>query len=175
MPFTREHDVNDVQLEIYPGFREDMDAVQDAREASGDGTISPGNDQAWTAYTPVLLSDAAATDVGSTGTIEGKFKTIGTVTFFSIEVVLSASGLDVGSDAEIWNLSLPVEATDVQAVGVAYAMDAAPVGHVGVWMLATTTTLEVWSTADVIAWNHETPFTWAATDTFIISGSYETA
>jgi hypothetical protein len=63
---------------------------------------------AWQAYTPVLTGAVTNPNIGSTGTITGRYTQIGKTVFYECQITVSGTGITTGSG--LYSVSLPVAA-----------------------------------------------------------------
>jgi hypothetical protein len=115
---------------------------------------------AWTAYTPVLTSEAGGA-LGSGNTLTGFYKRIGKACYLRVKIVMGASGVGAATQ---FAFSLPVDATG-DAVLLIRNRTSALTGTADIGSVALTKAIMNTSVGAAMIVNSAT---------FIISGSYET-
>lgn len=134
---------------------------------------------AWTAYTPTL--GGTGWDIGD-GTIAGAYCQIGKVVFFRAIVTFGSTSTFGAAAAP--RITLPVTAAtgsvaqNAASFGALYTDTSAGLAYNGVVLAASATVVEMRipgaSGVTTVA-TATTPFTWASTDTIVISGTYQIA
>jgi len=145
---------------------------------------STANTLAWTAYTPTFDSTPGATNFGTGGSITGTYKTIGKTVFFNIRMVI---GTSPSFGTGVFRIGLPVTAINSNAVVAdATYLDNGTNWYFGVanseYSGSASTVTALYTTGTVLsgaaaaaAVDATRPFTWGATDTMTISGTYQSA
>jgi hypothetical protein len=70
---------------------------------------------AWAAYTPVLTATTTSPNIGSTGTIVGRYTQIGKTVHFEVQVQVSGTGITAGSGNYMISLPVAAQATGITA------------------------------------------------------------
>ena len=69
----------------------------------------------WFAYTPAITGSVSNPNIGSTGTITGRFTLIGKTVHFEVQVTVGGSSIAVGSG--LYRISLPINANTTYTTG----------------------------------------------------------
>ena len=129
---------------------------------------------AWTTYTPTWTADGTAPAINN-GTLTGRYKIIGKSVLFNIRVLM---GTTTTYGSGNWQFGLPVDAQSGTNVvvpatylhdGVGWYYGIANNGYLG----GTSNITPLYGSTTVIPITPTNPFTWGASDTIAINGTYE--
>lgn len=108
----------------------------------------------WTAYTPVITGSGSNPNIGSTGTITGRYVQIGKTVHFEAQITVGGSGISAGSGNYSITLPVTAESTFITAnaykfVGQANIFNSPSTNFLGIPQIATTTTMQLvlWTVA----------------------------
>jgi len=121
-----------------------------------------------TAYTPAWTTSGVAPSLGD-GVLSGVYMKIGTLVNFSILFIM---GTTTTTGTGGWSFSLPVTAVSTTPIGVVMIRQSGVQFLVANFVLASTTTVQVYVPASTSAMTGTSAFTWANTDALWITGSY---
>ncbi len=118
-------------------------------------------DPTWTGGTPAI----------GNGVLDGIYSQSGKLVTARIRLVAGSTTTFGSGD---WTFTLPL-AADIDSAGTAFAIDANGNRYVGGLTFPTTSTIKIAVSGASTFWGSATPFTWASTDTLVITASYWTA
>lgn len=76
-------------------------------------------DAPWTDYTPVFSASGSSPNIGTTGTVAGRYKQIGKTVSYSIKVACGGTGIAAGSGTYLYSPPVPGHASN-GVVGAAW-------------------------------------------------------
>lgn len=131
----------------------------------------------WRSYSATWKrQDGSDGVVGTAGSIVSKYTKIGTTVAFRVKIVIGTSGFTVPTTQ--WRISLPTtpqDAADASTIFRGVANDSGTLYPItGLYTSTFPGEINIFSDASpMVALTSTAPFTWAASDQFIISGVYE--
>jgi hypothetical protein len=155
----------------------DLFRVEDDGLISGSGP-SLG---AWTSFTPTLTASITNPTLGTASTSSGAYCQIGKIVHYRLLIKFGTSGVNVGSG--FYFITVPVTMSSAvpgfTPVGNVFLDDASTSKRViGIAIRDSNTAFSMQVQSDSVGTqvvSDSTPWTWAANDAFIISGTYQAA
>lgn len=147
---------------------------------NGTTWILSGGNAAWVTYTPTLTASTTNPTLGTGSTATGRYSRDGRTVNAQVDIVFGSSGVSIGSGTYRISLPFTAGATAQPVTGVAYVRDASASTQAMCWVTigagATFATLQYNSdTFTTSSVTNAAPWTFAASDEFHLSFTYETA
>jgi hypothetical protein len=131
----------------------------------------------WSPYTPALTASTTNPTLGSGATTSGRYKVIASgLVIFNARIVFGSSGALAGTGT--YSVSLPVAANTSVVTpnsNVALFDNSSSTRNIGVLIIATSTTAQIWAHGGTSGVTNAVPWTWAASDQINYAGVYEPA